>query len=153
MFHNYLKLGICPSLDVDSNSSLWSGCLCLISALKVTQITSGPVGLSLYHSGVEGHQGHFWAVRAASTSFRCRAEPISFRHQKIAKTTSVPVGPYLFHSGVEGSLKMFLGRWGCVYLIPLSKATKTTSGTVGLSLAYSGVEMLPRPLWGRSSCI
>jgi hypothetical protein len=47
------------------------------------------------------------------------------------KITSESVGLCLSHSGGEGSPKTLLGRSGCVYLIPTSKATKTTSRPYG----------------------
>jgi hypothetical protein len=108
---------------------LLCSCLCLISASKITQITSGPVELSLYHSGIKDH---FCAVRAASPSFRRRRPPTpllsqsgsvylilaskncqdrfgagravsySFRRQRVTKNTFRPVGLHLPHSGVEG---------------------------------------------------
>jgi hypothetical protein len=140
-----------------------SGCVFLISTSKVTKTTSGPVGLCLFHFGVEKLPRPLRAGRAVSNSFRRRRSPRPFMGwsgcaylipaSNVTKTTFGPVGLCLSHSGVEGSSKTFLGRWGCVYLIPASKATKTTSGPVGLCLFHSGVEKLPRPLRGLSGRI
>jgi hypothetical protein len=88
-------------------------------ASKDTQITYGPVTLSLYHSGVLDHQDHFWAVGAV---------PISFRRRRVAQDH--------FEAGPT---KTLLIQSGCVYLIPASKATKITTGSVGLCLSHSGV--------------
>jgi hypothetical protein len=65
-----------------------------------TQNTSGPIVLCLSHSaGVEGHQDHFWARGAASTSFRRRRPP-----------------------------RPLLGRSGYVYLIQASKSYQDRFG-------------------------
>jgi hypothetical protein len=79
-----------------------SGCAYLIPASKSwprplrgpsNQNTFNPVGLRLPHSGVKGHQDHFWVGRAV---------PISFRRRKVTKTASGLVGPHLSYSGNEG---------------------------------------------------
>jgi hypothetical protein len=59
----------------------------------VTQNTFRPVGLRLPHSGVEGHQKHFWAGRAVC---------ISLRRRRVTQNTFRLVGLFLPHSGVEG---------------------------------------------------
>jgi hypothetical protein len=57
--------------------------------------------LRLLHSGVEGHQKHFWAGWAIS---------ISLRRRRVTQNTFRPVWLRFNHSGVEGSSKTLLGR-------------------------------------------
>jgi hypothetical protein len=88
----------------------------------------------------KGYLKHFKAGGAASTSFRRRRPPR-------------PLLGRSAHSGVEGSHIFFLGRSGCVNLIPASKAIKITFKPVGSCPSHFGVEKLPRPLRGRSGRI
>jgi hypothetical protein len=131
------------------------------SGVTATKITSGPAGLYLSHSGVEGspktllgrlgcvylitasksYQDHFWGGRDVSNSFRRR---------RVTQNTFRPVALRLPHSGVEGHQDHFWagrvisfrcrkvtqtasGPAGRIKLIPASNVTQTTFRPVGLT--------------------